>query len=142
MIIDSQLQFSDAQAVTAAAASTNVVDLGAVRNIGVGEDLYLVVACVVAMTDSGSDSTLAVAIEGDSTTTFTPDSTKTVINFSAVSAAGTTKIYKLSPDDINLQYMRLKYTPSGGDLSTGSFDAFITKDVSAYQSYADAITIS
>lgn len=142
MFLDAQLIFSDGQAVTAAAGSTNTIDLGAVRNIGVGEVLYLVIICTVAMTDSGSDSTLAVAIEGDSTDSFTPDSTKTVATFAAASAAGTTKIVKLSPDDINLRYMRLKYTPSGGDLTTGSFDAFITKDIQAFTAYADNITIS
>jgi hypothetical protein len=142
MIVDAQLLFSDEQAVTAAAGSTNTIDLSAVRNIGVGENLYVVVVCTTAMTDTGSDSTLAVALEGDSTTTFTPDSTKTLFTFSALSAAGTTKIAKLSPDDINLRYARLKYTPGGGDLTTGSFTAFITKDVQAYTSYADNITIS
>lgn len=142
MFVDSQLLFSDAQAVTAAAGSTNTIDFGAVRDIGVGEPLYVVVVCDVAMTDSGSDSTLAVALETDSTTTFTPDATRTLFTFSALSAVGTTKIARLGPDDINLQYARLKYTPAGGDLSTGSFTAFITHDIQKYVSYADAITVS
>lgn len=142
MYVDALLLFSDAQAVTAAAASTSHIDLGAVRNMGVGEELYVVVSCDVAMTDSGSDSTLAVALEGDSTTTFTPDYTRTLFTFSALSAAGTVKIAKLSPGDANLRYLQLKYTPAGGDLTTGSFTAFITKNIDAYTSYADAITIS
>lgn len=142
MYVDAQLLFSDAQAVTATAASTNYVDFGAVRNMGVGEDLYVVVLCDVAMTDSGSDSTLAVAIEGDSSTTFTPDYTRTLFTFSAVSAAGTVKIAKLSPGDVALRYLQLKFTPANGDLSTGSFTGFITNNIDAYTSYADAITIS
>ena len=142
MYQDALLTFSQAQAVTATAASTNYVDLGAVRNIGVGENLYVVCVCTVAMTDASSDSTLAVALEGDSTTTFTPDSTKTLFTFSAVSPAGTTKIARISPDDINLRYMQLKYTPAGGDLSTGSFTAFIMHDIEKWTAYADAITIS
>lgn len=142
MYLDANLLFSDAQAVTAAAASTNIVDFGAARDIGVGEDLYVVVLVDVAMTDSGSDSTLAVALECDSTTSFTPDSTRTLFTFSAVSAIGTVKISKLGPDDINLRYARLYYTPAGGNLSAGSFTAFITHDVQKYTSYADGITIS
>lgn len=142
MYVDAQLLFSDAQAVTATAASTNYIDFGAVRNMGVGEDLYVVVSCDVAMTDGSSDSTLAVAIEGDSTSTFTPDYTRTLFTFSALSAAGTVKIAKLSPDDVNLQYLQLKYTPANGNLTTGSFTAFITNNVQAYTSYADNITIS
>ena len=142
MYVDALLLFSDAQAVTATAASTSSIDLSAVRDAGVGEDLYVVVTCDVAMTDGSSDSTLAVAIEGDSTTTFTPDYTRTLFTFSALSAAGTVKIAKLSPGDVNLRYLQLKYTPASGDLTTGSFTAFITSQVDKWTAYADAITIS
>lgn len=142
MILDNQLLFSDAQAVTATAASTNYINFGAVRNMGVGENLYVVVLVDVAMTDSGSDSTITVALEGDSTSTFTPDYTRNLFTFSALSAAGTVKIARLSPGDVALHYLQLKYTPANGNLTTGSFTAFITHDVEAYSSYADAITIS
>ena len=142
MYVDKELLFSDAQAVTAAAASTNIVDFGAVRDIGVGEELYIVVSVDVAMADSGSDSTLAVALECDSTDSFTPDSTRTLFTFSAASAAGTVKISRLSADDINLRYARLYYTPANGNLSAGSFTAFIAKDIQKYTNYADNIVIS
>ena len=142
MYVDGLLLFSDAQAVTATAASTSSIDLSAVRDAGTGEDLYVVVSCDVAMTDGSSDSTLAVALEGDSTTTFTPDYTRTLFTFSALSAAGTIKIAKLGPGDLNLRYAQLKYTPANGDLTTGSFTAFITTQVDKWTAYADAITIS
>lgn len=144
MYVDSQLLFSDAQAVTAAAASTNSIDLGAVRDIGTGEELYLVVVCDIAMTDSGSDSTLAVTLEGDSSTTFSPDASDALFTFAAASAAGTRKVLKLSPEMASLQYryIQLRYTPANGNLTTGSFTAFITKDIDRYVSYADSITIS
>lgn len=142
MYVDALLLFSDAQAVTATAASTSSIDLSAVRDVGTGEDLYVVVSCDIAMTDASSDSTLAVAIEGDSTTTFTPDYTRTLFTFSALSAAGTVKIAKLSPGDVNLRYLQLKYTPASGDLTTGSFTAFITSQVDKWTAYADGITIS
>jgi hypothetical protein len=142
MYVDALLLFSDAQAITAAAASTSSIDLSAVRDVGTGEDLYVVVTCDVAMTDGSSDSTLAVAIEGDSTTTFTPDYTRTLFTFSALSAAGTVKIAKLSPGDVNLRYLQLMYTPANGNLTTGSFTAFITSQVDKWTAYADAITIS
>jgi hypothetical protein len=142
MYVDSLLLFSNAQAVTATAASTSYVDFSEVRNLGVGTPLYVVVACVVAMTDSGSDSTLAVAIEGDSTTTFTPDYTRTLFTFDALSAAGTVKIAALSPGDVNLRYLQLMYTPANGNLSAGSFTAFIAHDIHHYTAYADNVTIS
>lgn len=143
MYVDSQLLFSDAQAVTAAAASTNSIDLGAVRDIGTGEPLYIVCVCDVAMTDASSNSTLAVTLEGDSSTTFTPDGSDALFTFSALSAAGTVKYARLNPAMAsNYRYLQLRYTPANGDLSTGSFTAFIAKDIDRYVSYADNITIS
>lgn len=144
MYVDSQLLFSDAQAVTAAAASTNSIDLGAVRDIGTGEELYLVCLVDVALSDAGSDSSVAVTLEGDSTTTFTPDASDTLFTFAAASAAGTVKYLKLSPAMAALQYryIQLRYTPANGNLTTGSFTAFLTHNIDRYVSYADNVTIS
>ena len=144
MYVDALLTFSDAQAITSAAGSTNTIDLSAVRDIGTGEDLYLVVSVQTALTHGGSNTSTAVAIEGDSTESFSPDGTFTIGSFAAAAAAGTTLIAKLSPGSAPLQYryIRLKYTPAGADLTGGKFDAFITKDIAKFAAYADAITIS
>lgn len=143
MYLDAQLLFSDAQAITAAAGSTNKIDFGAARDIGTGEPLYVVVTVDVAFTDASSDSTLTVALEGDSTTSFTPDGTQQLFIIPALAAAGAIYVARISPDyAANYRYMRLKYTPNNGDLSTGSLTAFITNNVQKYASYADGITIS
>jgi hypothetical protein len=144
MILDAQLQFSDAQAVTAAAGSTNTIDLGAVRDIGTGEDLYIVVSVQTTLTDGGSNTGTTVALEGDSTTTFTPDGTQDLFSFDQAAAAGTVKIAKLDPGaaPLQYQYIRLKYTPSGANLTGGAFDAFLTNNIERYVKYADGFTIS
>lgn len=142
MIMDAQLLFSDAQAITAAAASTNVVDLGAVRDVGTGESLSIVVSIDTAFTDASSDSTLTVALEGDSTTTFTPDSTTTLFTIPALAAAGNVYIATLATGAANMRYIRLKYTPNNGDLTTGAVTAGIVKNAPSSAYYADAITIS
>ncbi len=143
MYLDSKLLFSDAQAVTAAAASTNVVDLGSARNIGVGEGLYVVVTVDTAFTDSGSNSTLTVALQGDSSDSFSPDGSQQLFIIPALAAAGAKYIARISPDYAsNYRYMQLYYTPNNGDLSAGAVTAFITHNVDAYSSYADGITIS
>lgn len=144
MYVDSQLLFSSAQAITAAAGSTNTLDLGAVRDIGTGEPLYLVVVVTTALTDSGSDSSVTVAMEGDSTTSFTPDGTENVLLVPAVAAAGDTFFAALNPGSLPLQYqyVRLLYTPNNGNLTTGSFTAFLTKDIAKYKAYAKNYTIS
>ncbi len=144
MYVDSQLLFSDAQAITVAAASGNVIDLGAVRDIGTGEALYVVVSVDVAFTDSSSNSTLTVALEGDSTTSFSPDGTQDLFVIPALAAVGSVYYARLNPGSAPLQYqyIRLYYTPNNGDLTTGSVTAFIAKDIQKYVSYADNITIS
>ena len=78
MYVDSQIEFSDAQAVTATAISSNVYDLfsmglggGATDvtpntrlDIGQGTDrLYLVVNTAAAATDTGNDATLTITLE-------------------------------------------------------------------------------
>ena len=141
MLVDAKLLYSDAQAITAAAGSTSTLDFNEARDLGVGEPLYIVVLVDTAFTDAGSDSALAVALEMDSTESFTPDYTRTLFTFPALSAAGSVKIARISPDDMDLRYSRLLYTPSNGNLTTGAVTAFITHDIQRYKAYADNITI-
>lgn len=65
MILDARLEFSDAQALTASAASTNVIDLGDEREfLGVDGDLFVNVVVNTAFTDnSGHDGTLVVTLQ-------------------------------------------------------------------------------
>jgi len=143
MFRDREAQFSGAQAVTAAAASTDYLNLGAIRNLGVGTPIYLVVTCDVAMTDSGSDSTLAVILETDDNASFSSATlAQTVGTFPATSAIGTRLVVALQIDKINEKFLRVYYTPANGNLSAGSFTAFLTPNIDAYTNYADAITIS
>lgn len=144
MYLDALLQFSDSQAVTATAVSTNVINLGTGgRDIGVGEDLYFFIGLPVAMTDAGSDSTVTVTVEVDDNESFTSATVAQTIGvFPALSAAGAKLIAKIQPLAVNEQYVRLRYTVANGNLTTGSIDAAIMKDVDAYKFYQDAITIS
>lgn len=142
--VDSQLLLSDAQAVTASADSTNLIDLGIARDIGTGADLYLVTVVDVAMTDASSDSTVTVTLQGDSTTTVTPDASQALFTIPATTAAGSVYYSKLDPGSAPLQYqyINVNYTVANGNLTTGSFTTFITHDIQKYVSYADGFTIS
>jgi len=144
MIVDSFLLFSDAQAITAAAASTNAVDLGAVeRRIGTGRELYVVVIVDTAFTDAGSDSTLTVDLQSDSVEAFSSAATvQTVGTLAALSAAGARLISRIPPDTLTERFIRLNYTPNNGNLTTGAVTAFITVDIHAFQPYPDGFTIS
>jgi len=83
VIFDKTLQFSDAQAITATAASTNSIDFGPggrvygaaadiPRNIARSVHLPLLIQVVEAFNTLTS---LTISLELDTTTTFTPDKT-------------------------------------------------------------------
>ena len=64
MFLDAYLQFSDSQALTATALSTNVVDLGAAdRNIGKGEPLGVLISVEVAADQTTGDEDYTFDVE-------------------------------------------------------------------------------
>ena len=143
MYVDAHNLFSDAQAVTATAASTNLIDIGSARDIGVGETLYLVSSIDVDMTDASSDSTLAVTLETDDNAGFSSATTiATIGTFAALSVAGTRIVIKLPPDVGYEQFIRVLYTPANGNLTTGSFTTFLTTDLQAFTPYPIGYTVS
>lgn len=142
MILDSLLEFSDAQAVTATAISTNVADRGAqavldnpTQDLGTGEDVYFVVNVGTAFTglttlqaDFVSDTAagLASAPVTHLTTGAIPVASLTGgIVFAAKLPAGSYK-----------RFLGVKYTVAGTG-TAGTVDAFITKDAQLYRAYAD-----
>lgn len=145
MIIDTNLRFSNAQAITAAAQSTNVVDLHkASRDAGNGRPLFVVVVVTTAFTDAGSDSTLTVTLEGDSTAAMVPAKSRDLFIIPALAAVGDTFISPLHPRGAveAYQFIDLKYTPNNGNLTTGAVTAFIVENVAAWAAYAKNYTIS
>jgi hypothetical protein len=137
MYVDAALLFSNAQAVTDAAASESYLDQGAAKYLGTGTPLFVVV--VVDATISAYAVT--VSLYGDSTTTFTPDASATLGVIPASSAAGTVFVFPVPPDVVKYRYLELYYTPSTS-LSAGKFTSFITDTPQAYTAYADNVTIS
>lgn len=136
---DALNQFSNAQAVTAAAASTSEVNLKSVYDPGAGNQLYIVVACVVAMTDATPNCALAVTLRQSTATGMgSPDTLATLCTFPATSAAGTKYVYAIPPGLITKQFLDLYYVPLG-NLNTGSFDAWITTEPNVAKLYADNI---
>lgn len=143
MIMDIQNTYSDAQALTSAAASTNIIDHGAIRALGTGENLYVVLTVDVALTDTGSNSTVTVDLQTDDNSSFSSNATsQTLFTIAATAAAGTKYIARVAPGAMNERYSRLYYTMNNGDLSTGTVTAEIVHDVDAYSSYAKGYTVS
>jgi len=144
MIIDDQTTFSWKQAVTASAASTNYVDAGIARNLGVGhQQLFLIIALVADMTDAGSDSTITATLQTDTTSAFGAATTLyTDSAFAALSKAGTTHIIPLSPGWSYKEFLRVYYTTANGDLLTGKFSAFIVTEADQQHMYSVGYSIS
>lgn len=143
MFLDAHNLFDDNAQHLTTEASTNLIDLGSARNIGVGEDIYFVIQVDTAFTDSASNSTMAITLETDDNASFSSATTaQTIGTFAALSAAGTRLIAKLQPDAINERYLRVKYTVANGDLSTGKFTSFLTTGIDAITAYPSGFTIS
>lgn len=146
MIFDKQLIFSEGQVITATAASTNSINLLSVRNVGVGEELYLVFIVTAAFTDSGSDSTVTPSLQTDDNSGFTSAATaRTYDVLAALTPINTKRVYKLEPyNDAGYyeQYAQIMYTVANGNLTTGAITAFITKDVQLWKTYASGFTVN
>lgn len=67
MLLDAQQQFSDSQALTATALSTNVIDLGEDRSIGNGEPMCVVFNVEVAADQGTGDEDYQFDVEYAST---------------------------------------------------------------------------
>lgn len=131
MILDQQTLFSDRQAITATAASTNIIDLsprgiGIVRDIGPGKAIPVVVQVVEDFAAAGA-ATLALTLQVDEDAAF--GSPKTVATVAAVPVASLKAGYQLPLDFIprgtNERYMRLNYTVATGPMTAGRITAGI-----------------
>lgn len=142
MIQDAQNQFSKTQAVTIAAASTNLIDFGIARDLGVGENLFLVVTVDVALTDANSNSGCRVDVETCSSAAFGTNAVAQTFTIPAVSAIGAKFVQRLQPLAWNERYARLKFTPTTDALTAGSFTSEIVKDADLYTTYKKGYTIS
>lgn len=132
MIYDAQTRFSYAQAVTATAASTNVIDLLAAgipygndvalsRDLGIF-DIYLRIQVVTAFATLTS---LKVAVQTDDNSSFS--SATTVLETEAIPAASLVAGYQFNINEFPLKtserYVRLYYTVAGSDATAGAVTA-------------------
>ena len=133
MIIDYNLQFSDAQALTVDAASTNIIDLGSDRDIGVGEEMKVALNFDVAM--GGSSPTLSVLVQTDDNSSFS--SATTVLTSRSIADAAIGDQLVLGLPDTNERYVRLYYDV-GGTSPTMTVSASVVKDAQQWSSYPNA----
>ena len=142
MFIEAQHLFSDSQALTVTAASTNLIDLKATTTrLGVGEPMCVVISCEVAM--GGTSPTMIATLQSDDSSGFGSAATVVVSPTFSSFAAGAKYVLPIPPGTATEQYIRLNYT-MGGTSPTITVSAFLMpmNMVDNYASYADGFTIS
>lgn len=128
MILDNNLMMSDAQAVTATAASTKSIDTQhALRDIGDGEPIELVVQVKETLLASGGAATLTVALQdSDDNSSFA-----SVVVGAAIAKASLLAGYELLritlPKGLR-RYIQVHYTATTNNFTSGSVNAFLVLD--------------
>lgn len=132
MILDTSLLLSDAQAITATAASTNIIDLGAtgtvygagsalIKDIGKGCDIPLLIQVVEAFNNLTS---LAVTVQTDDNAGFSSarDVLSATLPLASLTLGRTFPIIEIPPG-VAERYLRLNYTVTGTAPTLGKVTA-------------------
>ena len=121
MFLDKENQFSSAQAITATAVSTNIIDLGDAKDHAVGQMLPL---NVMVVANFASNTSLTVALQTDDNSGFS--SATVVSQTGAVPVATVVAGYTFTlavPFEGLERYIRLNYTIGGSNASAGAITA-------------------
>ena len=143
--IDTNLEFSDAQALTATAISEDVYDTQSIAagagsvgiaggdltyDLGQAADLYLVVTATTAAAGGDAAKTLTITLESDSAANL---ATSATVHFStgAILGSAITAGARLAtvriPHGLYERYLGLRYTVSAG-FTSFTVDAYLTTD--------------
>jgi hypothetical protein len=141
--LDDQNLYSDAQALTATAASTDLIDHGADGNLGIGEPMVVQITLDVLADNTTTDETYSAALQTDDNASFSSAVTVGSVTITAGSAAGTRFFIPVPPSTSMERYSRINYTLGGTTPTVTVTSALLpVKFVDNYVSYADGITIS
>lgn len=124
MYVDSQLLFSDGQALSGTAASTNVIDLTS-DNVGRGKAMVVHLSLDVAADDTTGDETYVAALETDDNSSFSSATSLGSVTITRGDAAGSKYVINVPSDGSAEQYIRLNFT-LGGTTPTATVTAFLT----------------
>lgn len=124
MIIDKDFLFSEKQAVTASAASTNAIDMGAAGD-AVGQELTIHAVVAVAFATLTS---LTIKVQTSANNSDWSD----VVLSPAIAAASLTagkEVFCIRVPQGLKRYVRLHYTVTGSNATAGKITAFASKDL-------------
>ena len=143
MILDTQEQFSDAQAVTSVgdAASTNVYDTGAAADVGIGEEIYVYAKSKAAFTSSGAGTLQVILQDSADNSTFADVQALTPAKALATLTANTDLVRARLPIGLR-RYIRLAYRVGTAAMTGGTVDAYLSLEVQAQQYGASGFTVA
>lgn len=141
-ILDATNRYSSSQALSATAASTNVIDHTLDRDMGIGEVLTAIISVEVALDATDANETYSAVVQTDSVVGF--GSATTLATFPTMTrgdAVGTQYKVDFAADKNMKQFTRINYT-LGGTTPSGTVSAWLTdrKSLDQRNEYADGIT--
>lgn len=140
MIIDKLLQVSDAQAVTASAASTDVIDFGQANpNSGINQITSLAITVDETATAAGA-ATVTFSVQDSADNSSFADVAVTAATGKAALPAGAQVLIQMPV--VHRRYVRAYYTVATGPLTAGKFSAQIVIGVQANRAYPDSPRIA
>ncbi len=157
MILDSQLLYSDAQALTASAVGTNVIDLSVDRSIGNGEPLAVLFSVGVAADQTSGDEDYTFDVEYASNAAqstgrqligrrvFESGTPAAPAQDADLLVAGFTFYIPIPPTTLaeSEQFLGIRYTLAGTTPTITMTAALQPMSmIDAYNSYPDGFTIS
>lgn len=143
MLLDAQLQFSASQAITVDAVSTNIIDLGVARQIGVGEPMVVFIAVIVAADATTGDETYSFELQTDDNSSFSSATTLFDQDIPRANLTlGSQHVIAIPTARVE-RYIRLNYDV-GGTTPTITVSAWLqpANMLNLTTQYPDAITIS
>ena len=145
MYLDKEIEFSDSQALTATAISANVYDRGStptLADIGVGEDVWVVVQVDTELDSAGDAATLVITVESDSTADLATSPTVHISSGTILEAscgAGEQLLAVRLPAGSYERYIGVRYTVAVENFTSGAISAFVVKDLQADAILPDAL---
>jgi len=146
-IIDAESKLSVAQAVTAAAFTTNVVAAGSVAgdNIADGEPVYLELEVTEAVTSSGGSATVDISLRSNESENPSTGTNRIHMSTSSLAQSVLVAGYKRAwaiPRGASLPYLKhvfARYTPSE-TLTAGKFNLRLMRESEAVRTYPHGVT--
>lgn len=139
-ILDKFLQYSDKQAITVTAVSTNVVDAGATKNAAIGRDLgagtplYLFVNVSQTFTAAGAATLTATLQDSADNATFADVASVGPLSLAQLTAG---KGFNVGFPVPTRRYTRVNYTVATGPMTAGIVSAHIVDGANFTFNYPD-----